>query len=74
MQQFISRFQDLIQGAVSGFDRVLFRGSLRPLNQLLKEASTAAFREQNLPVVYLRRRDTDKDQTARGIVAERRIA
>jgi hypothetical protein len=33
MQQFISRFQDRIQGVVSGFDRVLFRGSLRNLNQ-----------------------------------------
>ncbi len=32
MQQFISRFQDRIQGVVSGFDRVLFRGSLRRLN------------------------------------------
>ncbi len=32
MQQFISRFQDRIQGVVSGFDRVLFRGSLRNLN------------------------------------------
>ncbi len=32
MQQFISRFQDRIQGVVSGLDRVLFRGSLRNLN------------------------------------------
>lgn len=32
MQQFISRFQNRIQGVVSGFDRVLFRGSLRKLN------------------------------------------
>ncbi len=31
MQQFISRFQDRIQGVVSGFDRVLFRGTLRNL-------------------------------------------
>ncbi len=31
MQQFISRFQDRIQGVVSGFDRMLFRGTLRNL-------------------------------------------
>jgi len=32
MQQFTARFKDKIQGIVSGFDRVLFRGSLRQLN------------------------------------------
>ena len=32
MQQFISRFQDRIQGVVSGFDRLLFRASIRKLN------------------------------------------
>jgi hypothetical protein len=32
MQQFIARFGKLIQGVVSGFDRLLFRGSLRNLN------------------------------------------
>src|SRR6266700_7528179 len=32
MQQFLTRFQDPIQGVVSGLDRVLFRGSLRNLN------------------------------------------
>jgi hypothetical protein len=32
MQQFSARFQSLIQGVVSGLDRVLFRGSLRQLN------------------------------------------
>jgi hypothetical protein len=101
MQQFISRFKDRIQGVVSGFDRVLFRGSLRRLNhahgmevylhlnnilfkdyetqvkswsQRVKEASTAPFREQNLPVEYLRRADMDKDQRARQIAAERNIS
>jgi hypothetical protein len=29
MKQFIARFEDQIQGALSGFDRVLLRGSLR---------------------------------------------
>jgi hypothetical protein len=29
MQQFIAKFKNDIQGVHSGFDRVLFRGSLR---------------------------------------------
>ena len=32
MQQFTARFRDHIQGVVSGFDRLLLRGSLRQLN------------------------------------------
>jgi hypothetical protein len=32
VKQFSERFKDSIQGVVSGFDRVLFRGSLPPLN------------------------------------------
>jgi hypothetical protein len=32
MQQFTARFRNMIQGVVSGFDRVLFRGCLRRLN------------------------------------------
>ena len=32
MQQFTARFGSLIQGVVSGFDRLIFRGSLRQLN------------------------------------------
>jgi len=32
MQQFISRYEGHIQGVVSGFDRLIFRGSLRRLN------------------------------------------
>ena len=31
MKQFIARFEDQIQGTLSGFDRVMFRGSLRRL-------------------------------------------
>ena len=31
MKQFIARFQDQIQGTLSGFDRVVFRGTLRRL-------------------------------------------
>jgi len=32
MQQFTARFGKMIQGVVSGFDRLIFRGSLRQLN------------------------------------------
>ena len=35
MQQFIAKFEKDIQGALSGFDRVLFRGSLRRLTHSL---------------------------------------
>ena len=100
MQQFISRFQDRIQGVLSGFDRLRFRGTLRRLsygrgmelylrvNQILfkdyqpfmkrltgrlKEASSAPFRQQNLPVRFLPRGDADKDALARQIAAERGI-
>ena len=32
MQQFIEKYRDHIQGTLSGFDRLIFRGSLRRLN------------------------------------------
>ena len=32
MQQFIEKYSEQIQGVVSGFDRLVFRGSLRRLN------------------------------------------
>ena len=32
MQQFIEQYKDQIVGSLSGFDRVVFRGSLRRLN------------------------------------------
>jgi len=35
MQQFIAKFEKDIQGVMSGFDRVLFRGSLRRLTHSL---------------------------------------
>ena len=35
MQQFIAKFEKDIQGVLSGFDRVLFRGSLRRLTHWL---------------------------------------
>src|ERR1035438_8793788 len=35
MQQFVAKFEKDIQGVMSGFDRVLFRGSLRRLTHSL---------------------------------------
>ena len=32
MQQFINKYREQINGVVSGFDRLVFRGSLRGLN------------------------------------------
>jgi hypothetical protein len=32
MQELISKYRDQINGVLSGFDRLLFRGSLRRLN------------------------------------------
>lgn len=32
MQQFIEKYHDQIRGVLSGFDRLLLRGSLRRLN------------------------------------------
>jgi hypothetical protein len=32
MQQFIEKYHDQIMGVVAGFDRLVFRGSLRRLN------------------------------------------
>ena len=34
MQQFIEKHRDQISGVLSGFDRLVFRGSLRRLNYL----------------------------------------
>lgn len=32
MQEFISKYRDQINGVLSGFDRLVFRGTLRRLN------------------------------------------
>ncbi len=32
MQEFINKFRDQINGVLSGFDRLVFRGTLRRLN------------------------------------------
>jgi hypothetical protein len=61
---------------MSGFDRVLFRGSLRrldhvkDLSQKLKEVVLEPFQQQKLLVKHVFGRD-DKDQIARAFAAER---
>src|SRR6266480_7493766 len=37
MQQFIEKYQDEIQGVLSGFDRLVFRATPRRLNSLYKD-------------------------------------
>jgi len=111
MQQFIEKYADQILGSLSGFDRLVFRGSLRRLNigywdtkrrvqvakgmeeylwqnkiqfkdyarhvkrvsERLKEAALQPFRQQGLPVIFLRSTATDKDALARAIAAERSV-
>ncbi len=34
MQQFVTRYHDRIRGVLSGFDRVMFRGTLRRISSL----------------------------------------
>ena len=55
-------------------NHILFRDHekyVKSISLRLKDASTAAVREQELPVEYLWRGATDKDRTARRIAAER---
>jgi hypothetical protein len=53
MQQFIEKYRDQIMGVLSGFDRLVFRGSLRRLNYGWWDAAWNAFvaagMEQYLP-------------------------
>jgi len=111
MLKFIEKFKSQIQGVVSGFDRLVFRGSLRRLNygywdrerrvfvargmeeycwqnqilfkdyqdrvkkvsEQLKEQSLRPFREQELPVVFVRDPKVDKEQLAREEARKRGI-
>ena len=113
MQQFIEKYGKQVQGVVSGFDRLVFRGSLRGLNyghwewdkerrlfiaqgmeayccqnqilfkqyqdrvkrisEQLKEQSLRPFREQKLPILFLRDPQVDKEEEARKKAAEHGI-
>ena len=111
MKKFIEKYRDEVNGVLSGFDRLVFRGSLRRLNQgiwskslnaflalgmeqylsqnsiLMKDyarhvkrvsdsiklSSLKPYREQELPVEFLRSSATDKEAKARELAAEKQI-
>jgi len=111
LQQFIEKYGEHITGSLSGFDRLVFRGSLRRLNYghwnaelgameargmeqylwqngvlfkdyaqhvkrasaALKESSLKPFRQQELPVIFVRSSQVDKEALARRVAAERNI-
>src|ERR1700680_1227313 len=111
MQQLTEKYRDQITGMLSGFDRLVFRGSLRRLNygywdrgmgvvvavgmeqylwqnqilfkdyaqhvkrvsERLKQASLKPYREQDLPVIFLRSPQVDKEKLARQIATEKKI-
>jgi hypothetical protein len=111
MQEFINKFREHINGTLSGFDRLVFRGSLRRLHygfwhpglqsmvvegmeqylgsnhilykdyldhvkrvsQQVKQASVKPFKDQGLPIEFLRDPTADKEAIARAIAAERKV-
>jgi hypothetical protein len=111
MQQFIEKYGEQIEGILSGFDRLVLRGSLRRLNygywdrelkasvargmeeylwqnkilfkdyaghvkrisEQLKRESLKPFKQQKLPVIFLRSPQVDKEQLARRLAAEQGI-
>ena len=111
MQQFIEKYRERITGVLTGFDRLVFRGSLRRLNygwwceslgavvakgmeeylwqnqilfkdyarhvqgvsERLKDQPLRPFREQGLPVVFLRDPSVDKDGSSEKSVGEFRL-
>ena len=48
MQQFIEKYKDEITGVLSGFDRLVFRGSLRRLNHGWRDSSLNAVVAQGM--------------------------
>lgn len=101
MNEFIAKHHEQIIGVLSGFDRLVFRGTLRSIayaegmtrylhanhvllkdfgrhvddvSERLKAASVAQARELGRPVTYLASGKTDKDRTARRIMADDGIA
>lgn len=112
MQEFINRYRDEINGTLCGFDRLVFRGTLRRLHyghwnrdlqcfvaegmeqylwqngilfkdyldhvkhvsRKVKQASVKPFDKQGLPVEFLCSPAADKDEIARAIATERKLA
>jgi hypothetical protein len=111
MQQFIDKYKDQILGVLTGFDRLIFRGSLRRLNyghwdrslqamvavgmeqylwqnqilfkhygdhvkkvsERVKQQSLKPFEQQQLPVVFLRSPQIDKEKLSRRLAREKGI-
>jgi hypothetical protein len=48
MQQFIEKFGEQIQGVVSGFDRLVFRGSVRRLSYVIKNSELHAMQAKGM--------------------------
>jgi hypothetical protein len=48
MEQFIEKYKDEITGVLSGFDRLVFRGSLRRLNNVWRDSSLNAVVAQGM--------------------------
>lgn len=46
METFLQRFRDKIKGVITGFDRIVFKGCLRPL--MFAEGAMAFFRSRGV--------------------------
>jgi hypothetical protein len=97
VQKFLARYEPLVSSVLSGFDRLVFRGSLlalvrkggmqvflhragvrllefkdfvRATSQRLEQASLAHAERRRRPIRYLPASSTDKEATARRLLAE----
>lgn len=61
MQQFIDRYASQINGVLSGFDRLVFRGSLRRLNYGWRDATLKAFVSTGMEQYLLQNKILFKD-------------
>ena len=62
MKQFIAKFEEHIEGTLSGFDRVVFRGSLRRLTH-----------PDGLPVEHISDPKANKEEMARALAAKHNV-
>jgi hypothetical protein len=101
MKEFIAKHGSSVNGALSGWDRVVFQGRLRALSyvagmmlhlshisvllkdfgayaeqmtQRIREASLAAARRLERPVIYLPASSTRKEEVARGVLLRQPVA
>src|SRR5216684_8276374 len=87
MQEFIAKHKEEIAGVLSGFDRLVFRGTLRSMqvrltefgkhvlrvSERLKQACKAKAEALGRPVKYLVSAGESKEEVARGIAARDKI-